>query len=71
MKKKKLNGLSLNKKKVSELNSVVKDMLKGGQQGYPSACCGGGGGGTGACGSLCAFTCSCSLTPNGTCPPFC
>ncbi len=44
MKKKKLNGLSLNKKRVSELNSAIQNMLKGGTgSAYASNCCGGGG----------------------------
>ena len=39
MKKKKLNGLSLNKRKVSELNEAIQDMLKGGTGGSYAGNC--------------------------------
>ncbi|MCF8716356.1 class I lanthipeptide [Joostella atrarenae] len=65
MKKRKLSGLSLNKKKVSELNETITNMLKGGGTGYVSCAiqCGGGGNHT-----FCIYSCSCTLGTGSSCP---
>lgn len=57
MKKKKSVGLSLNKKKISELSSSVQEQLNGG--GYVSQVVRCPTGTTCNCGTLCVYSCSC------------
>ncbi len=64
MKKKKLSGLSLNKKTISELNKSVAHMIKGGgytQQYETCVNCTGGGGGSGPATGIAASCYQCTV----------